>query len=298
MTPTGYILTPGGTQTVRKLNETASSYNFSIDYKPTPDLLLYATHRKGYKAGGLNGVPTVIPVGYVQQFRPESLKDVELGVKYTWGTGNVRGRSNLAVYQQWYSDIQRNETLPIPGGGVVTQVNNIAEASLKGLELENLVQFGRLTLTLNYAYIDAKYKRYPGTITDYLGNTFNRVDTPFTGTPEHQLTIGARVIAVESPTIGEIAFSGDYYRQSSVVLDDEFLADPERLGKVKGYGNLNLRADWKRVMGSPVDLAVFGRNVTDHTHLVGTSNLLNALGTLTGIYNEPRTYGFEARITF
>ncbi|MBU3995917.1 MAG: TonB-dependent receptor [Actinobacteria bacterium] len=295
VTPAGYILTVGGVQTVRSLRENASGYNFSIDWKPMPDLLLYATHRKGFKAGGLNGVPSVIPAGYVPQFKPESLKDVELGVKYSWNAGNVRGRSNIAVYQQWYSDIQRNETLPLPGGGVVTQVNNIAEASLKGFEMENLVQFGRLTLTLNYAYIDAKYKRYPGTITDYLGNTFDRVNTPFTGTPKHQLTLGARVLVVDSPSIGAISFSGDYYRQSSVVLDDEFLADPERLGQVKGYGMLNLRAEWKRALGSPVDLAVFGRNVTDHTHLVGTSNLLNALGTLTGIYNEPRTYGVEAR---
>ena len=297
VTPDGIEPLPGAVRNIRNLREKVDSYTFSVDWEATPDLLIYAAHRKGYKPGGLNLVPPVITPQYVDQYEPETLKDIEIGAKYTWQAGEVRGRSNLALYHQWYSGIQRNETITA-GTGVVTQVNNIAEAKIKGLEIENLIQLDRWTLTLNYAYIDAGYSEYPGTITDVLGNTFDRIDTPFSGTPEHQGTIALSYLAISNSGIGDVTLRGDLYFQSKVNLDDELLRDPEQLGLQSGYANLNLRIDWADILGTTFDAALFVNNVTDHTHLVGTSNLLNAIGTLTGVYNEPRTYGAELRYRF
>ena len=297
VTPGGLVPRPGGTANVQSLREKVDSYTFSVDWEVTPDLLLYAAHRKGYKPGGLNGVPAVIPAGFVPQFAPETLKDIELGAKYTWSAGDVFGRSNLALYHQWYNDIQRNETLPA-ATGVVTQVNNIAQAKIKGLEIENVIQYDRWTLNLNYSYIDAGYSDYPGTVTDVVGNTFNLIDTPFSGTPEHQGTVALKYLAISDSNIGDVTFSGDLYFQSKVNLDDELLRDPDRVGLQSGYANLNLRIDWRDVMGLPVDAAVFVQNVTDDTHLVGAGSLLNAIGSIVGIYNEPRTYGAELRYRF
>lgn len=280
-------------------SEKADSYNFSVDYKPIDNLLLYVSHRKGYKPGGVNAVPSATVPGYRSSFSPETLKDVELGGKYTWDTAGIRGRSNIAVYRQWYSNIQRNEVLPIPGGtSVFTQVNNIAAADIQGFEFENSLTFGRLTLTANYAFTDAKYKTYPGTVTDINGVVHNLIDSPFIGTPKHQGTLGLRYDAISDPDIGEISVSGDFYMQSEVVLDDQLLKDPRRLGIQPGYENVNLRIDWKGIGGKGIDAAVFVRNVTNDLHLVSVGNLIDSLGALSGIYNEPRVWGAQLRFSW
>src|SRR3546814_8148745 len=47
---------PGGALDVQvqPLKTSGTNYNFSIDYKVTPELLVYAATRKGYVPGGLN----------------------------------------------------------------------------------------------------------------------------------------------------------------------------------------------------------------------------------------------------
>src|SRR5690606_26428649 len=112
----------------------------------------------------------------------------------------------------------RNQSLLGPTGQLFTQVNNIAAASIEGIEIENALQFGeRWTLTLNYAYTRAKYNKYPGTTTDILGNVIPNIQTPFIGTPKHQGTAGIRYLAISKPSFGDLSLSGSYYRQSSVV---------------------------------------------------------------------------------
>ncbi|EQA96928.1 iron complex outermembrane receptor protein [Sphingobium wenxiniae] len=299
VTPTGVV--PGVVVPGVGLKEKVSSYNFSVDYRAASNLLLYAATRKGYKPGGVNPPPAEPIPGALTSFRPEILKDVELGAKYDWESGVVSGRTNIALYKQWYSDIQRNQILinPNPPFGTVTQVANIARASIKGLELENVIQVGRrLTFTLNYSFTDAKYTRYPGTTTDILGNVIPNVEAPYVGTPKHQGTLGIRFLAVESDNVGNVSISGDLYRQSRVWLDDQALQDPEQVGKQKAWSNLNLRLDWNNAGGTGIDAGLFARNVTKNVHLLGVGNLINNLGVITGIYSEPRTWGIELRYKF
>src|SRR5690606_12218340 len=61
------------------------SWTVSIDYQATPELLLYATHRGSWRAGGLNF--TSIPINQTAAaggniFLPERTKDIELGAKF------------------------------------------------------------------------------------------------------------------------------------------------------------------------------------------------------------------------
>lgn len=281
--------------------EKVDSYNVTVDYRPSRDLLVYVLTRKGYKAGGVNTPPTVAVPDAVVVYKPEILKDVETGAKYQWRSGSLSGRSNIAAYYQWYTGVQRNEALalPAPAVGIYTQINNIASARIYGLEFENSVQIGdRWNVTLNYSYTNAKYTKFPGTVTDIVGTVRQLIDSPFVGTPKHQGTLGVRYLAVESTSAGDISLSGELYLQSGVHLDDQEIIDPAHLGYQKGYANLNLRLDWKRALGSPVDASIFVRNVTDDVHLVGVSNFLSSLGNVTGVYNEPRTFGVQLRYRF
>src|SRR5207244_1425698 len=78
------------------------------------DLLLYAASRYGYRAGGFN-LRGTDPVSY-KPFDPETVVDLELGTKADWLAGDWRMRSNVAVYHQWYNNIQRTVGVTSPAG--------------------------------------------------------------------------------------------------------------------------------------------------------------------------------------
>src|SRR3546814_11313807 len=86
----------------------------------TDTLFPYTTLFRSTSA--LSNVP-----GIKATFDPETLKDVEGGIKADWRLSGIQARTNLAVYHSWYSNIQRSEVITIPpqqGGGVTTQTNN------------------------------------------------------------------------------------------------------------------------------------------------------------------------------
>lgn len=302
LTPTGAVIvgTPVDQKTFR---ESAPSYTFAVDYQVTDKLLVYLTHRRGFKPGGINSTSALSNVpGIKSIFAPEKLLDIEGGFKLDYEIGGIRARTNVAAYHSWYTNIQRTETIIIPpsqGGGQTTQTNNIAAAEISGLEIENNFRLvGGLSGFINYAYTDAGYTRYPGTTTDNAGVVHLNKDAPYVGTPKHQVTLGARYELPLDASIGTIAISGDYYRQSAIWLDDNALQESKPLGRQKGYGEVNLRADWNNILGSPVDLAVYVRNLTKNLRLAGFGNNIASLGYTFSTYNEPRMFGMQMRVRF
>src|SRR3546814_3042036 len=67
-------------------------------------------------------------------------------------------RSNVAVYHQWYDDIQRTVAASNPDGTPGSAVQNAAKAKVFGLELEQTIApTQHLSLQLNYAYVLPEY---------------------------------------------------------------------------------------------------------------------------------------------
>ena len=288
-------LVPGAAQPTVSLNDQAPSWNVSLDYDLTDQLLVYLTHRRGFKPGGVNvGFNPAVP-GATRTYTPETLDDLELGMKWDWDAGNVRGRTNAAVYGQRYSDIQRAQFLPTPTGSVVQQTNNIAAAEIWGLELENAVRLSeQWQVNLTYAYIHPKYTSWPGDSNGPAPGGLPLIDSPYPGTPEHQGTLGLRYSRPVG-AMGEIAALVEYYRQSSVELNDSALQDNFLIPKEPGYGNVNLRFDWSNIAGQPIDLGFFVRNATDDVHKLSVNSLYSSAGFISALYAEPRTYGLELR---
>jgi iron complex outermembrane receptor protein len=311
-------LTPGVSTVATPISQKAPSYNFAVDYQATDDLLIYATHRKGFKAGGSNLLPAVNPAtlpGYLFTYDPETVLDYEAGVKYNFENGGMRGHVNVAYYHSDYSNVQRNQVLALPTGGVFTQVGNVAAAKIDGVELDTLFRFGdRFTLSVNGSYTDARYTTFPGndytvsytptTYTNTAGQTtaaypiFPNINSPYQGTPKLQMTVNARYAFVKDDDTGEIALSGTYYRQSTVFLEDNIVQDPLLTGRQKGYGTVNARLDWLNVMGKPIDLALNVTNLTQEVYQVGVANGLGTLGVLGSFYNEPRMFFGSVRFRF
>jgi iron complex outermembrane receptor protein len=279
----------------------APSLNFSFDYQVTPEILAYIAHRHGFKPGGSNVSPQTPVPGYQAIYAPETVKDLEIGVKADWLIGGRQLRTDAAIYKEWYTNIQRSTTLAQNNGVPFTEVIDAAKAQIEGFELSSIFELSRnWQITFNYSYIDAYYTSWPGTtINDITGAVEPLINSPYAGTPKHQGTLGIRYSLPLPQSLGD-SFSAlvEYYRQSSEQLNDTALQD-NGIGMVNGYGDLNLRFDWTNVAGQPLDVAFFMRNVTNEIHAQSIGSFLpNGLSVVGAVYNEPRMWGAEVRYRF
>jgi outer membrane receptor protein involved in Fe transport len=132
---------------------------FTLNFKVSPELTLYANYAKGFKPGGLNG-QTAITAGRPNDvfFKQEESRNAELGVKSTWLDRRVT--LNVAVFQIKVDDMQL--TTPVnTGTGAVTSIStNQGSGEIKGLEIESRFKVNpELTLGLNYALADTKFTK-------------------------------------------------------------------------------------------------------------------------------------------
>src|SRR3546814_20465003 len=74
--------------------------------------MVYATTRRGYNPGGFNGANA--PAGF-EQYDAEIVTDYEIGAKYSWRSGPLRGLVSFDVYRDNFANAQRNVTTPVNG---------------------------------------------------------------------------------------------------------------------------------------------------------------------------------------
>jgi iron complex outermembrane receptor protein len=280
--------------------EHAYTWNGSLDYKINPQTLVYLSSRHGFKPGGINGTAAAAQGGNII-YKPETVTDLELGVKADWTMGGVTARTNAAVYNQWLSDAQRSEIVPIGNGGVFTETGNIAAARIGGIEFESQFILSReWMLSLNYNWISARYTAFPGSTTSLNGVVTPNTRTPFIAVPQNQGTFGVRyTLPVNEASIGKVSAYGEFYAQGPMWLDETALALlPEKPGYQGSYQNVNARIDWSSVMGSSIDVGLFGRNVFNKEWIVGSNPNATGLGFVTNTWNQPRTYGLDVRVRF
>src|SRR3546814_14945584 len=67
------------------------TWAFAAQYQFNPDLMVYATTRRGYNPGGFNGANA--PAGF-EQYDAEIITDYEIGAKTSWGNGAMPGRGS------------------------------------------------------------------------------------------------------------------------------------------------------------------------------------------------------------
>src|SRR3546814_17308276 len=79
----------------------ALTWNLGVNYQATPDMFLYATLRRGYRAGGVNTpiFSTTAPnsLAPFQSYAPEKVTDAEIGMTANGQRGDVRGTTNVDV---------------------------------------------------------------------------------------------------------------------------------------------------------------------------------------------------------
>jgi len=291
------------------LNQSATSYSLTADYKVTPNVLVYLAHRHGFKAGGINltqvsfsnpNLPTYDPQA-IPFYKPEKVDDVEFGIKADWTAGSIRGRTNLAVFQSTFKDLQRATTyLNSITHAASSQVDNVAKERSRGFEFETSVKWNDLLETsLSYAYLDAKYTEYPGSITRPPDNVVvPNILAPVSASPKHKINLLTTFTLPVPERVGQVNLTANVSYQSEMTISDNSISDPIPETQ-PAYALVDLRADWQNVMGSPVDIGFFVKNVANKVYAIGSAHVINAMLGVVGIqYAEPRTFGVRVRARF
>jgi iron complex outermembrane receptor protein len=246
----------------------------------TDNVNLYGKWSTGYKSGGGNTRSLTF-----RAFDPEKVSMFEIGAKSEFW--DRRARFNIAAFYGDLKDAQVDFTVLIIGNNRTTQeTTNAASGTTKGVEIDASIQpIDGLTLSASYAYTDMK-----------LSDAFN----PFTDRVEHVLPTyapkNAASVAVdyERPAFGALLRAhldgnysdGQYATPSDPTLSDDYFVVNGRLAL----------SDIRLTDAATLEVSLWSRNLFDEEHLF-VKNFSSALGTY-GIFNEPRTFGVEAKLQY
>jgi outer membrane receptor protein involved in Fe transport len=145
------------------------SPELTLRWRPTDDLNLFASYKKGYKSGGsnLSEIAFLGTTADTIHFESEKADGIEMGVK---GVVAARALSySLTLYRDTYKDLQVSVFDPV---AVTLHVGNAGKYRAQGIELDlayAVPTVDRLDLRSSLYYNDAKYRDYVGAC--YTGQT-------------------------------------------------------------------------------------------------------------------------------
>ncbi len=134
---------------------------FTLEYRASDDVLLYASFSEGFKPGGYN-TNEIIEFND-QQYQPERVKAYEAGIKSMWLDNRLT--LNADAYFNDYTDQQIGvqQASTSQGGAVVvgSGIVNAGKVRIYGAEVDlDLRATDWLRLGVNYAYTHATFERF------------------------------------------------------------------------------------------------------------------------------------------
>ena len=294
------------------------SYDLTASYKPSRDVLLYATYAHTFKSGGLNlnGVPVVN--GVVQtnlaQVAPEKVDHFEIGAKTQFW--DRKATLNLTGYWTSIKDYQA----VVNNGSTSTlrgYLANAGEVRVRGIEADfSLRPTRNLSLYVNGAYTDHEYVKFVNAPCppELSGGTAAPVGsaggTP--GVPGQLSPVVCDISGQWLPGISNWAFSygGEYSLPAKVFdLDGEFYigADASTRSKFSSNASRSIYTDIDgytlanaRIGFRTGDFNIFGwvRNALDAKYFDLLATTPGNTGLIAGNPGDPRTYGLTISKAF
>jgi iron complex outermembrane receptor protein len=275
------------------------SWTASLDYHINSDLLIYATTRGSWRRGGFNpfNPPTATPLTAANDpggnyFKPEEVRDVEGGMKFDGGIGDIPLRANLAVYKSWVKDIQKTAYVVI-GGTASSATINVPKTEIWGVETDaelRLAHWLRVGGSITYThpeFTDADSRLFGNTVT--YG--------PFGDVPDFSGSVYADTTWTLPGDKGSLSYHVDVYRQSSFYFSN--LGGTIQPGtQLPAYTLLNMRLDWAEMFGKGIKISLFAKNLTDKLYYTGGSAGAQNFSVESATFGMPRTYGIAVRADF
>jgi len=262
------------------LSDSSITGKATLDWQATPDLLLYATWSRGFKAGGFNA-------GFLDQtdfvtsdqvkFDKEVLTSYEAGFK--WTAPNNVARINASGFYYDYNDFQ---ALTFQG---LSQFITNAQASFYGAEAElGLRPFDGLDAQFGISFLDTDVDGVT-----VQGATLNNVEAVLAP----GLTANGFVRYGQLVGNGELAGTVSFNYQGEHFFDITNSA----LSRQGGYALFDARLSYGPEDG-PWEVAVFGRNLTNKEYLVYTFDFTGLFGFNQQFFGPPRWWGGSLTLTF
>ncbi len=259
------------------------TYRAGIEYRATPNLMLYASLASGYKSGGFNvrGSFNVPNLGFTS-FKPETALTYEAGLRSEWFDRKLR--FNATLFHTDYKDIQLRQ-LAMVAGTLTTQIENAAKARIRGVEVElTAAPVKSFTLSAAYGHLAPEYLdvgRVPGL-------TF---DSRFQRTPSHSFSSSANyAFAFKSGTLelhADYSFRSNEQFQLLAALNDQ-----------EAFGLLGARITWRPTHGR-WSAAILGANLTDRRYrTAGRGTLIEQVGIAYSSIGIPRQLALHLTASF
>nr|WP_281253544.1 TonB-dependent receptor [Sphingomonas laterariae] len=284
---------PGATPTLTSKSDTFNntSYNATIDYKWTDDVMTYARIGTGYRSGGFNAR------GGAQTFRPEKATTYEVGLKSEFF--DRRLRVNAAGFYTRYRDLQVAQF----SGGMGFAEN--ANANYPGFEIEvTAAPIEGLTLDASIGYVDPEYTSFPQPNPDPNGPAVIDIAdiAKFPYVPKTTTHWGAEY-ALPAFDWGQLSFRVDYATSSKRWFHasnlpnlnplNDFIVDP-------GQKNLSARITLADVAigGGTAEISGWADNLTNHDNVTAGIDFGPFLGIAGRNYGMPRRFGVDLKFTY
>ncbi len=136
-----------------------SSFTPKIGFQWAPNdaTQVYGFYTRGFRSGGYN-LRNTSPTASPGPFDEEKQDSYELGIKTDLLDG--KARINAAVFYNQIDDMQREVNLSDPVAGVVQIIDNTADATIQGFDLEGrFFVTDSITATVNAGYVDGQYDK-------------------------------------------------------------------------------------------------------------------------------------------
>jgi iron complex outermembrane recepter protein len=284
----GQLYLVNGAPTTFAFDDSWSRFDpmISVAWKFDDDIMAYAKWATGFRAGGANSRS----LSY-RAFEPEEVASAEVGIKSEFL--DRRLRLNASLFDATIKDKQMDFFFPLVVGGsqrtVADTTNATTDGKSRGAEVEILaVPVDNLTVGLNYTLTKADPLLAPNPYV--TGNPLTRVLPLYapkhagSASIDYAFSLGAARLKFH---ISGNWADGAYTSEIEQTLTDSSFVVNSRLALT----DLPLDS-----LGATAELALWARNLLDEEHLFYKS-VSSTLGTY-GIFNDPRTYGVEARLRF
>jgi iron complex outermembrane receptor protein len=254
-----------------------------LDYKPSPDTLIYASYNRGSKSGGFTfSTGTPFPTQLIDTlnnipYRPETLNDYEVGLKAKIGRAT---QFNLAAFYYDYQNYQAYVQV------FATQVVRNLPAKIKGIEADLTTRPLRgLTLQLSGALQDSEVRNVllPDGVTvvthdlpqapGFSGNALVRYEFDLAG--------GRASLQADALYQGKTCFT---VMCAPVEREPAYHVENVRIGFTPAGGRL--------------DIAAFVNNVFERAYRSYAFDGSLYWGDSLGVYAKPRTWGVSAKYRF
>ncbi|WP_188062822.1 TonB-dependent receptor [Sphingobium sp. KCTC 72723] len=264
-----------------RLNFSNFSPKIGLEYKPSRDVMLYASYSRGYKTGGWTTRLTQPPAlgQTAPSFGPEKANTFDGGIKSQFLDRKVV--LNVSGFHTDYKNIQLTAQV-----GTSPTIVNAGNAEIYGFEVELQARpVEALTLSASVGYTHARYTNV------LFGASGVTTASSLPKTPEWKFNFSPQYV-VSLGSGGSVLFTADYTHTSSLFNDTE-----NTVLIARGATDMLNASVTYREPSEHWELSIGGTNLLNERYLTTGQNQV-AGGVTYGTYSRPVEWYATARVKF